>query len=138
VPPGPDELADVIQAVDPTTVYVVAVEPATSGVHVFLERLAGMVKYDLRMRDGRVNVRRLAAALGHREATVRTGLELLVAREGLRIVEADGVMLTLQAGGEPSLDFGNVESRLRHLLRETAAYRRHFRQAPVEALGISV
>ena len=114
-----------------------ALEPLTTGLRRFLERLAGMVKYDLRARAGHVNVRRLAAALGHREATVRAGLNLLVARGQLRIIEIDEDSLVVRAGGEPLADFEYVESRLQRLLDETAAYRRHFRSAPAEVLGIS-
>ncbi len=137
-PPGLAELAYAIQAVDPTTVYLVAVEPATARFRYFLERLTGMVKHDLRMRGGRVFVPRLAAALGHREATIRVGLEWLMARGELRIAETHEDTLLLQAGGELSLDSQNVEFRMRRLLDETAAYRRHFRLAPLGTLGISV
>ncbi len=135
-PPGPAELAYALQAVNPATVYVVAAEPATTGWRIFVERLTGLVKHDLRTRGGRVNIQRLAATLGHREVTARVGVEWLAARGQLRLIEIDQDSVTLQEGGEPPLDFQGVESRLRHLLDETAAYRRHFRTAPVEMLGI--
>jgi hypothetical protein len=136
-PAGPNELAQAILAVNPERIYVFAVEPLTAGLRAFLGRLAGMVKYDLRARGGHVNVRRLAAALGHREATIRAGLDLLVARGQLSIVEVDEDSLVVHAGGEPLADIEHVESRLQRLLDETAAYRRHFRSAPTEVLGIS-
>jgi single-stranded-DNA-specific exonuclease len=135
-PPGPAELARGIQAVDPTTVYLVAVEPVTDQLRPLVERLAGMVKHDLRTRGGQVNVPRLAAALGQREATVRACLKWLSARGELSIVESGGDTITLQAGGELSPDLPDLEARLRRLLDETAAYRRHLRSAPLEALGM--
>lgn len=135
-PPGPAELAHGIQVVDPITVYLVAVEPVTGQLRPFVERLAGMVKHDLRTRGGQVNVPRLAAALGHGEATVRVGLKWLSARGELSIVESGGDTITLQAGGELSPDLPDLEARLRRLLDETAAYRRHLRSAPIEALGM--
>jgi hypothetical protein len=95
-----------------------------------------MVKHDLRARDGRVDVRRLAASLGHREATVRACVEWLAALGQVRIFEMSGDTIRLQAGGAASANALRVESRLRRLVDETAAYRRHFRSAPVEALGI--
>jgi single-stranded-DNA-specific exonuclease len=136
-PPGSVELVRAVEAVTPSTVCLVACEPATEKLRVFLERLMGMVKHDVRMRDGHVNVRRLAAAIGHREPTVRAGLQWLEVRGKLRIIKTSEESMTLQIEGEPSHDLHGVESRLRHLLNETAAYRRHFRAAPVEALGIA-
>jgi single-stranded-DNA-specific exonuclease len=137
-PPGPDELTQAVQAVDPDQVYLFAFEPATAQLRILIEYLAGMIKHDMRTRGGRVDIRRLAAALGHREVTVRAGLEWLVARGQLHVVEADEDTLILQTGGEPSSDSQKIQSRLRHLLHETAAYRRHFRIAPAKTLGISV
>jgi hypothetical protein len=95
-----------------------------------------MVKHDLQVRGGRVNVRRLAAVLGHREATVRAGLAWLVGQGQLSVVNSEGDTLTLQVGGEPSPDLPGLEARLQRLLDETAAYRRHLRSAPLETLGI--
>ncbi len=136
-PPGPDELTWAMQAVNPDRVYLFAFEPATARLRIFIERLTGMVKHDLRTRGGRVDTRRLAAALGHREVTVRAGLDWLATRGQLRIVETGEDTLTLEAGGEPSSDSEKAQSHLRRLLEETAAYRRHFRTAPTETLGIS-
>jgi single-stranded-DNA-specific exonuclease len=136
-PPGPDELTWAMQAVNPDRVYLFAFEPATARLRIFIERLTGMVKHDLRTRGGRVDTRRLAAALGHREVTVRAGLDWLATRGQLRIVETGEDTLTLEAGGEPSSDSEKAQSHLRRLLDETAAYRRYFRTAPTETLGIS-
>jgi len=136
-PPGPDELDQAMKVVNPLRVYVFAVEPATAELQGFLDHLAGMIKHDLRVRGGQVNIRRLAAALGHREATVQAGLDWLIARGQLGIVGTSQDTLVLKAGGEPSPGSAHVGSRLRHILAETAAYRRHFQSAPIEILGIS-
>jgi hypothetical protein len=136
-PPGPAELAYVLQSVRPVRVYLVAHEPPTDEMAIFVERMMGMVKHDLNQHGGQVAVRRLAAALGQREATVRAGLEWLAARGQLNIVAADGDLVRLQADGEPQGDRRSLEARIRRLLDETAAYRRYFRSAPVEALGIT-
>jgi len=135
-PPGPAELARAVQTVKPDEVYLFAFEPEAVEFRPFVQRLAGMLKYDLELREGRVNIQRLAAALGHREVTVRVGLEWLVARGQLRIVETGEHTLTVQAGGGPSFDTQEVQSRLRRLLKETTAYRRFFCSAPPEKLGI--
>jgi single-stranded-DNA-specific exonuclease len=135
-PPGPAELASALQAAVPATIYLVAVEPAAGQLHPFLDRLRGMVKHDLHVRAGQVNVRRLAAALGHREATVRAGLAWLAGKGQVSIVASDRDTFTLRMGeGRPAPDLPDLEARLRWLLAETAAYRRHLRSAPLEALG---
>ena len=136
-PPGPTELACALEAVDPAVVYLIGAEPATAEYRPFVERLAGMVKHDLRMRDGQVNLGRLAASLGHRETTVRVGLQWLAARGQVSIIESDEDTIRLRVGGKPSPDWQKLESHLRQLLGETAAYRRHFRSAAAEDLGIS-
>jgi single-stranded-DNA-specific exonuclease len=136
-PPGPAELASALQAAAPTAVYLVAVEPPAGQLRPFLDRLRGMVKHDLHVRAGKVDIRRLAAALGHREATVRAGLAWLAGKGQVSIVASDKDTLTLRIGeGKLSPDLPNLEARLRWLLAETAAYRRHLRSAPLEALGI--
>jgi single-stranded-DNA-specific exonuclease len=135
-PPGPDELAHALDVVNPNVLYLLAVDPATGGFRAFVERLTGMVKHDLRARNGQVDVQRLAANLGHREATVRAGVEWLAALGRVRIVEVSGNTVGLQAGGVVSSDAPRVELRLQRMVDETAAYRRHFRSAPVEALSI--
>jgi single-stranded-DNA-specific exonuclease len=135
-PAGPVELAQTIQAVEPDTVYLIAAQPVTVGFRTFVEHLWGMLKHDLRMRDGQVNLHRLAAALGHRETTTKAGLKWLVAGGRISILETSGDILTVADGGVPSPDLQRVESRLRQMLEETAAYRRHFRTAPVEMLGL--
>jgi single-stranded-DNA-specific exonuclease len=140
-PPGPVELAHAIQAVTPAKIYLFAMEPSTTSVRLFLERLVGMVKHDLSKREGRVNVGRVAAVLGQREMTVRAGLEWLAAKGQVQIVRVDEGTITVQAGGElkgEATELEAAEFRLRHLLQETAAFRRHFRWAPTQALGIFV
>lgn len=136
VPPGPDELAQAMQSVNPEKVYLLAFESTTDQLRAFIERLSGMVKHDLRARGGRVNITRLAAALGHREVTIHAGLKWLEALGKIYIVDADEDILTLRAGGEPLPDSQKIQARLRRLIEETAAYRRHFRSAPSEMLGI--
>jgi single-stranded-DNA-specific exonuclease len=136
-PPGPAELVEVIGVVDPEVVYVIALQPPVTGLRPFLERLTGMLSYDLRARAGHVSVSRLAAALGQREATIRAGVEWLAARGQVQVVEAEDDGFALRAGGQPSTDLRAVEARLRRLINESDAYRRHFRSAPVATLGVS-
>jgi single-stranded-DNA-specific exonuclease len=123
--------------VDPEVVYLIALQPPVASLRSFLERLTRMLSYDLRVRGGYVSVSRLAAALGHREATIRTGVEWLASRSQMQVIEAEEDGLALRSGGQPPMDLQAVEMRLRRLINETAAYRRHFRSAPVATLDVS-
>jgi single-stranded-DNA-specific exonuclease len=136
-PPGPAELAEAMTVVDPEVVYLIALQPPVASLRSFLERLTRMLSYDLRVRGGYVSVSRLAAALGHREATIRTGVEWLASRSQMQVIEAEEDGLALRSGGQPPMDLQAVEMRLRRLINETAAYRRHFRSAPVATLDVS-
>ena len=62
----------------------------------------------------------------------------LAGKGQVSIVASDKDTLMVRLGeGRPAPDLPDLEARLRWLLAETAAYRRHLRRsAPVEALGI--
>jgi len=135
IPPGPDELAAALESVKPRQVYLFAIDPHMDNPRIFLRRLAGLVKYSLRMYQGMVRVSSLAGATAQRESIVRVGLDWLVARGHLTVIEqtADGLLLapgpgTVAAGLPPA------ESRLKALLGESAAYRAYFARADPASL----
>jgi hypothetical protein len=135
-PPGPSELEAALQIVRPDTVYVMGHFPQVRRFRPFVERVAGMVKHDLRTRGGRVDVPRLAAALAHRQETVRAGLAWLAACGQIGIVEEVGDVVIVRAGSESMPHLADVQAHLHELLEETAAYRRHWRSAPIEGLAL--
>ncbi|MGE5250316.1 MAG: single-stranded-DNA-specific exonuclease RecJ [Bacteroidota bacterium] len=129
----PASAADLRRAMDaacPRTVYLFAVPCADEKAGYFLERLAGLCKYAINQRGGKVSVRQLAALTGQRRATVQHGLEWL--RAGGHIAFEGDEDLEISGGGlapEPDLQrefYGTVQS----LLDETAAYRRYYAAAP--------
>ncbi len=135
VPPGWRELQGVLKAVAPTTVYLVGVDPGMDDPEQFLRRLAGLVKTALTASEGRVNLARLAAATAQREAAVSLGLDWLVERGHVSIVEDEDEEIVLAPGsGVPGGDVKAAAARLRSLLHETAAYRRHFSTAASDTL----
>jgi hypothetical protein len=103
-------------------------------IEPFLRRLAGLLKHDLRQRQGQVYLPALASACGQRLATVRKGIEWLAARGQIVVVKWDGDDLTIAPGdGEKQVAL-DLETELRVLLSETAAYRAYFRRADVKQL----
>lgn len=128
-PPGPGKLQAVLKQTKTEIVYLFGVDPETADQETFLKRLAGLVKYALNNRDGRVDLPSLAAATAQRESTARTGLEWLTARGDVEIVSEANGQIVLRKGTRTNP--GEIEitkEKLRALLAETAAYRAYFKK----------
>lgn len=139
VPPGPAEFRAALQAVQPQRVYLFGRPAGVTDLESFLKRLAGLVKYALANTAGQVELTTLAAALAHRESTVRQGLEWLAARGHLTIAGEQAGKVTLAAGtGVPTSALPRIATQLQALLDETAAYRAYFAAAEAAALVVNV
>ncbi len=133
-PAGPRELQAALARASPAAVYLCD-EDGDDRLEPFARRLAGLLKHDLKRRQGRVDVARLAAAAGQRAATVRKGIEWLAARGQIAIVEGDGDEWRIEAGqGAAGEDAEEIHLQLTALLAETAAYRAYYRRAEAQAL----
>lgn len=138
LPPGPRTLQQVLDRVQPQRVYVLTpAAPATQTPPMaFLQRLARVIQAE----GGTTTIAAIAATLGQRESTVRSGLAFLAARGTIvyqvlrreQCEEIDGRVHVRAGNGQP-VDDGNPEE-LRWLLQETAAYQRYFSKAPLEVL----
>ncbi|MDX9832463.1 MAG: single-stranded-DNA-specific exonuclease RecJ [Anaerolineae bacterium] len=137
LPPGPRELRGVLDAVRPTELILFGRDAGLDRVTPFLERLAGMAQFALRSRDGWMELEAAAARLGHRAATVQTGLEWLAAGGQLRIAEkAEGRWRLAPGTGRADPEaMRSARRRLGDLLMETAAYRAYLRRAPAGSVG---
>ena len=129
-PPGPGYLAEIMAQVAPQQVYLFVIDPAMDTPSAFLERLAGLVKHTLNARAGRVKLQTLAAAMAHKETTVRVGLAWM---EEKGIIHPEGLgesgEILVTTGGEPGLALDDVAMTLKAMLDETAAYRDYIRTA---------
>jgi single-stranded-DNA-specific exonuclease len=138
-PPGRAELDAALAVVQPRTVYLIgALLDAVAEEKAFLSHLAGMAKFAIQRRDGRATISQMSAACGHRELTVRLGLEWLAASGHIGF-KVDGDSITVTSAGEPASEEvrGELLRGLRSLLEETAAYRTRFRTAPADTLLLS-
>ncbi|NPV07900.1 MAG: single-stranded-DNA-specific exonuclease RecJ [Anaerolineae bacterium] len=134
VPPGPEELEQALRSVSPTKVFLFARDPGTDEPTAFLHRLAGLVRYALRARQGRATLVGLAAATAQRESTVRLGLAWLAAHGDVVVAEQDGELRLSNGTGKAQHHLPQVEASLRDLLRETRAWRQYYRSAAAEGL----
>jgi single-stranded-DNA-specific exonuclease len=136
-PPGQDVLQETIAAAAPGIVYLVARPTELDSLTPFIRRLMGMVKYALKRYSGHVEINVIAEAMAHREATVRLGLEWLVNQGKLRVIAQTKDTLVVRLDNAPPLPHSkDLQTALRALLGETAAYRTFVRSAQVSALGL--
>jgi single-stranded-DNA-specific exonuclease len=135
-PASPEVFRAAMERVKPKKVILVGENPGLDEPKAFLERLAGLVKFILNKKNGQTSLLELAAATAGREAAVRCGVDWLVKR--------GQVSARFEAGGEIALGVANargdesaasqLESQLRNILNESAAYREHFSKAEKDAL----
>src|SRR6266508_1097084 len=134
-PPSPTELHAALETVRPKKVYLFGVSPAPEKADAFLSRLAGLAKYVINQKNGKVTVGELAVATGQREGTIRLGLEWLAAGGHLSIQRDDETVL-LSTGNGALNQYLQRELYLavKGILEETEAYRAHFQRADAESL----
>ncbi len=134
-PPSPTELHAALETVRPKKVYLFGVSPAPEKADTFLSRLAGLAKYVINQKNGKVTVGELAVATGQREGTIRLGLEWLAAGGHISIQRDDETVL-LSTGTRDLNQYLQRELYLavKGILEETEAYRAHFQRAVAESL----
>ena len=139
-PPGPDDLAEVVRLTTPKNIIFFDEPTGIDTYEKFLARLTGLVKYALRMQQGKVELKALAALTSHRESTVLLGLIFLNDEGFIQIKSNQGNELHLTPGSVPE----NVEGKpqqglsesgafasLKSSLLETMAYRRFYHLAEI-------
>jgi single-stranded-DNA-specific exonuclease len=136
IPPSPQELRSALEIVQPRKVYLCAVTDPVELPQVFLAKLAGLLKYAINQRGGRITWSALETASAQRSVTVRRGLAWLVS-QGKIVIEAEkDDDLTVKAGALSPDRPGSASLKLeiQSLLEETAAYRLHFKRADKDIL----
>ena len=141
-PPSPADLRAALEIVKPKKIYVFAVSPypgnsfSTSRLtDEFLTRLAGMVKYVINNKGGRVSIQELASATAQREHAIRIGLEWLAAGGHVAVSgDADAVLLSSGNGETNQYVQKELYIAVKGILQETAAYRDYFSRANLQAI----
>ncbi len=132
-PPGQREWQQVLDRIQPEEIDLVARVPDRDDRGTFLRDLRGLVKFALGKLEGKVDLERAAARLGHRTGTIAAGLEHMAAIGTLTIVERENEYWRIEAlAGQPDpLQVTLTTARLDEYLDETAAYRESFRKTPI-------
>ncbi len=131
-PPSPADLRTALDIVKPKKIYLFAVSPNPEKTDEFLSRLAGMAKYVINNKGGKVSVKELASATTQRASAVRIGLEWLAAGGHISIVPEEEA-LVLSAGNGETNQYLQKELyvAVNGILEETNAYRTHFARADI-------
>lgn len=132
-PASPAELRAVLEVVKPKIVHVFGVSPAKEKTDEFLARLAGMAKFAINNKGGKVSVDELAVATAQRVNAVRIGLEWLSAGGHVTAVpEGEAVLLSAGNGEANQYLQRELFVAARGILEETTAFRDYFSRADLE------
>ncbi len=128
LPASVDELTVVLKQVQPSSVWIVGEDPGTDDPQRFVRRLGGLIKYALSKRDGEARIETLAAAMAHREVTIRLALNWLEAKGDVMWEEVwDGIRLSTP--NEPDLQrIPELIGRLKTYVEETRRYRTYLKE----------
>ena len=133
IPPGIDELKEIIQQVDPREILFFANNPEVDEPEVFLNKLIGMLKYAVRDKAAIINVEDLACSIGQRTVLITTGLNWLVKKDFIALTpEKDNtfrVKLTFIKGKSLPID-----RNLIYLLNESTAFRKYYLRADLNKI----
>ena len=127
-PPERRVYESILETVKPRRLVLFAQDPGDNSPEAFLARLAGVLKFVLNQREGRVSLAELGAACGQSEAAIRSGFEYLKA-SGQLAGESDADSLTIRQANAPADEPTRAQylSQLTVLLNESQAYRSFFR-----------
>ncbi|MEW5830808.1 MAG: hypothetical protein AB1846_18105, partial [Chloroflexota bacterium] len=134
-PPSLTELRQALEIVNPKTVYVVGVPPASETPQAFLQRLGGLAKFVLNKKGGTTTLAGLAAATAQREIAVQLGLDWLAAGGHLEFEIEDG-QVRFSAGSKSANPYSmqDLFTALEGVLDESAAFRAYFSKADLKSL----
>jgi hypothetical protein len=125
----------VLERAAPQQIHLFCADSGSAGLQEFLKRLAGLVKYTLRARQGKTYLTALAAAAAQDEDTVRLGLDWLEALGHIQVVYGvDGELEVTDRASTGGEDPGPAQAKLVAALAETAAYRDFFKRADANFL----
>jgi single-stranded-DNA-specific exonuclease len=136
-PPSLADLRAALELVKPKKIYVFGVSPTPQKADEFLSQLAGMTKFAINNRNGKVSIKELASALAACESAVRIGLEWLAAGGHIAVSgDAGANALVLSKGNGETNQYLQKElfTAVKGILEEMAAYREYFAHANIESI----
>jgi single-stranded-DNA-specific exonuclease len=136
IPPGYAEIKATLEIVKPDTVYWYAFPTTSDDLKGFLELTGRICKGMLATTPSQSTWQHLAGRAGHRIKTLQLGVAWWAARGAFAIQSDDGETIQLSANGTatPAL-LPNIETQLKRILQETAAFRAFYRRVDLQQFG---
>ena len=104
---------------------------------VFLQNLAGMVKYAINRKQGEIELETMAAGLAQTKAAVRLGIAWLETKDVVEVRREESDRLVVAGGkasGNNTPGLAAIERDLRLVLKENAAFRASVRGQEIDSL----
>jgi single-stranded-DNA-specific exonuclease len=142
IPPSPEELRLALEKVQPRRIYIFAVTDPIETPDAFIKRLAGLLKYVINHRAGKVAYSELEAATAQRVVTVIKGVKWLVSQGEISVnmENEDELKVVIGSSQKDPEEATRLWTEIQSLLAETTAYRVHFKHADkdilINSLGI--
>jgi hypothetical protein len=132
-PPSQSVLNAVIRQVKPKRVIVYAMDPQLSDPKAFLERLAGLAKYAIKHKDGKVDLDGLANACAANSDSIQLGFQYWAAVGRLTVQFNEGDLIITPAQEQPNQDAAAIYKKLiNDSLAESRAFRKYFKSGALE------
>ena len=123
LPPAQQTLTDVLKRVRPEEIYVIGAPGRFDRLEPFKKRFVGLVRYVFSNYEGRIELSRLAAEMGHTPATIQYALPVLAGLGVYATLDEAGVVFFEQRPPRIHID---SERELGHVLKEAQAFRSLF------------
>ena len=135
-PASPSILKTALDIVRPTRVILLNGIPEKISAQMLTKRLMGLVKYTVNHNEGIASYQKLGAATAQSESTIQSALEWMEYRGIVQIERgsSNGILISTGTGVKEFEKAERSWNKIRNLLEETWAYRKHFFSADKELL----
>jgi hypothetical protein len=135
IPPGLNEIQTAIEIVKPNKVYLLGLNPGMDEPEALLKRLVGLLKNRIKVSDGNISLRALAAACAQRIQGIKTAIEWLDTYGYFNIISIEEDDVKIETGTRLRKENTAASSaRLNAILAESAAFRRYYLSVAKERL----
>lgn len=132
-PPSQSVLDEVIQRTKPRRILVFGLQPATTSMKAFLERLGGLIKFAIKHKDRKTTLDALASACASTNVSVRLGLKVWEAMGKLKINFQDSLVeFSLNNEIPDSAAIKIYKEALKASLKEISVYRHYYHSGKIQ------
>ena len=140
IPPGPQELREILEAVSPQEIFVFGTPIAAADPTAFVREIASMISSAIDSTGGRIDPKKLAARTGHRNITVQKAIDLLAAAGKIEVQPLENKFLKIQrCSNAPKVEKQKmIQLALNNLFRETLEFQKWFKKSRLDLLFNSI